>query len=234
MSTNPFVLRSVHFPPELDDELRQLAFDLRRPKADLIRSFIGAGLVRFKEETGRDRSRMAAFVDRYDPREGSQARANRDKVEADKARLRSAVDDQFKSVSSDAGGVPQTERLHYENPSFPSAATKVSVGGTDAAVGSFLPLFSNRSSILSPALPVLGTTSPVLGEERKAAIDQLREQLLASVANKDRFRRNVLLAQLAELEAEAGHRDRAEELRKQLAEQAREDADDDSSLYMPS
>ena len=38
------VLRSVHLPPELDEELRAIAFDLRLAKADLIRAFLQHGL----------------------------------------------------------------------------------------------------------------------------------------------------------------------------------------------
>src|SRR5262249_22254896 len=42
--TRPMVLRSINLPPELDDQLRAVAFALRRPKSDLIRMFVAEGL----------------------------------------------------------------------------------------------------------------------------------------------------------------------------------------------
>jgi predicted DNA-binding protein len=39
------VLRSINLPPELDDQLRAVAFVLRRPKSDLIRMFVADGLM---------------------------------------------------------------------------------------------------------------------------------------------------------------------------------------------
>jgi hypothetical protein len=38
------VLRSINLPPELDDQLRAVAFVVRRPKSDLIRMFVAEGL----------------------------------------------------------------------------------------------------------------------------------------------------------------------------------------------
>ena len=38
------VLRSINLPADMDEQLRTLAFQLRRPKADLVRYFINAGL----------------------------------------------------------------------------------------------------------------------------------------------------------------------------------------------
>ena len=38
------VLRSINLPADMDEQLRSLAFQLRRPKADLMRYFINAGL----------------------------------------------------------------------------------------------------------------------------------------------------------------------------------------------
>jgi hypothetical protein len=42
---NPsMVMRSVYLPPDMDESLRNLAFQLRLTKADLIRAFVAAGL----------------------------------------------------------------------------------------------------------------------------------------------------------------------------------------------
>jgi|ERR1700678_82397 hypothetical protein len=41
----PMVLRSINLPTELDDQLRAVAFVLRRPKSDLIRMFVADGLI---------------------------------------------------------------------------------------------------------------------------------------------------------------------------------------------
>jgi predicted DNA-binding protein len=38
------VLRSINLPADMDEQLRSLAFQLRRPKADLVRYFINVGL----------------------------------------------------------------------------------------------------------------------------------------------------------------------------------------------
>ena len=38
------VLRSINLPTDMDEQLRSLAFQLRRPKADLVRYFINVGL----------------------------------------------------------------------------------------------------------------------------------------------------------------------------------------------
>jgi len=43
--TNPsMVMRSVYLPPDMDEALRNLAFQLRLSKADLIRAFVAGGL----------------------------------------------------------------------------------------------------------------------------------------------------------------------------------------------
>jgi hypothetical protein len=38
------VMRSVYLPPDMDEALRNLAFQLRLSKADLIRAFVAGGL----------------------------------------------------------------------------------------------------------------------------------------------------------------------------------------------
>lgn len=48
----PFVLLLVHFPSEMDESSRQLAFELGRPKADVVRLFIRLGLDILKREAG--------------------------------------------------------------------------------------------------------------------------------------------------------------------------------------
>lgn len=40
----PMVLRSINLPADLDEQLRAVAFVLRRPKSDLIRTFVADGL----------------------------------------------------------------------------------------------------------------------------------------------------------------------------------------------
>ena len=46
-AARPMVLRSINLPAEMDEQLRSLAFYLRRPKADLMRHFVrlGFGLI---------------------------------------------------------------------------------------------------------------------------------------------------------------------------------------------
>jgi hypothetical protein len=46
----PMVLRSINLPSALDDELRRVAFVLRRSKSDLIRLFVVEGLARLMNE----------------------------------------------------------------------------------------------------------------------------------------------------------------------------------------
>ena len=43
---SPMVMRSVYLPEDMDLRLRQVAFLLRKSKADLIRAFVGHGLAR--------------------------------------------------------------------------------------------------------------------------------------------------------------------------------------------
>lgn len=50
--TRPMVLRSLNLPAEMDDQLRNLAFVLRRPKADLIRLFVDRGLIDMLDRLG--------------------------------------------------------------------------------------------------------------------------------------------------------------------------------------
>jgi predicted DNA-binding protein len=54
MSENPraMVLRSINVPPEMDEQLRRMAFVLRRPKADLIRHFVSKGLIEMTKRLG--------------------------------------------------------------------------------------------------------------------------------------------------------------------------------------
>jgi hypothetical protein len=40
----PMVMRSVYLPEDMDLQLRQIGFILRRSKADLIRAFVSSGL----------------------------------------------------------------------------------------------------------------------------------------------------------------------------------------------
>jgi hypothetical protein len=42
--TSPMVMRSVYLPEDMDLRLRQVAFTLRRSKADIIRAFVSRGL----------------------------------------------------------------------------------------------------------------------------------------------------------------------------------------------
>jgi hypothetical protein len=43
-TTPSMVMRSVYLPPDMDEALRNLAFQLRLSKADLIRAFVVGGL----------------------------------------------------------------------------------------------------------------------------------------------------------------------------------------------
>jgi|ERR1700760_1576929 hypothetical protein len=43
-TSSPMVMRSVYLPEEMDFRLRQVAFFMRKSKADLIRAFVGHGL----------------------------------------------------------------------------------------------------------------------------------------------------------------------------------------------
>ena len=55
----PMVLRSVHLPPEMDEQLRSLAFAMRLSKADLIRAFVEEGLVALTRDLGESPSEQA-------------------------------------------------------------------------------------------------------------------------------------------------------------------------------
>ena len=82
-STRPMVLRSVHLPAELDEQLRSLAFHLRRPKADLIRFFVGDGLQELTRRLGRDPSpeamaKVAEELRSYELPEAKQEALQRD------------------------------------------------------------------------------------------------------------------------------------------------------------
>jgi hypothetical protein len=61
------VLRSVHLPPEMDEALRTLAFELRLSKADLIRKFVSAGLASLQQqrEQGMDSAALRHEAERY-------------------------------------------------------------------------------------------------------------------------------------------------------------------------
>ncbi|MFL9895478.1 MULTISPECIES: hypothetical protein [Paraburkholderia] len=61
MADRPFALRSVHFPPDMDESLRQLALELNQPKAAVIRLFIRCGLDALKREAGSDRRKTEQF-----------------------------------------------------------------------------------------------------------------------------------------------------------------------------
>jgi predicted DNA-binding protein len=58
------VMRSVYLPPEMDESLRNLAFQLRLSKADLIRAFVSSGLNQVAQSLGSqpDEERVAAVA----------------------------------------------------------------------------------------------------------------------------------------------------------------------------
>lgn len=47
------VLRSFHLPADMDEELRHVAYELRRAKADVLREFLEEGLVRYRTQGSR-------------------------------------------------------------------------------------------------------------------------------------------------------------------------------------
>ena len=51
-SASTMVLRSFHIPQDLEDKLRSLAFQLRCPKADLVRHFVAKGLDELTRQSG--------------------------------------------------------------------------------------------------------------------------------------------------------------------------------------
>ncbi|TDY16980.1 hypothetical protein B0G81_8136 [Paraburkholderia sp. BL6665CI2N2] len=65
MADRPFVLRSVHFPPDMDESLCQLAFELNQPKAAIIRIFVRCGLDALKREAGSGRRKTEQFFRHY-------------------------------------------------------------------------------------------------------------------------------------------------------------------------
>jgi predicted DNA-binding protein len=66
MPSEPMVLRSINLPPELDDQLRAVAFALRRPKSDLIRMFVADGLSllrdRLRSASENDVQNLSAYI----------------------------------------------------------------------------------------------------------------------------------------------------------------------------
>lgn len=91
MAARPFVLRSVHFPPEMDESLRQLALDLNRPKAEVIRLFIRCGLDALKREAGSDRRKTEQFLLDHDtPSVRARKTTNESSFDEDVVRVRRA------------------------------------------------------------------------------------------------------------------------------------------------
>lgn len=66
MVDRPFVLRSVPVPPDMDESLRQLAFELNQPEAAVIRLFIRCGLDALKRAAGLDRRKTEQFFRDYE------------------------------------------------------------------------------------------------------------------------------------------------------------------------
>jgi hypothetical protein len=85
------VLRSINLPASLDEELRSLAFFLRRPKSDLVRYFIVRGLTTLRDHLGQNPSdAMLQKVARELDEDGS-ASQHQANVERDLQRARQST-----------------------------------------------------------------------------------------------------------------------------------------------
>lgn len=77
------VLRSINLPADMDEQLRSLAFQLRRPKADLVRYFINVGLTQFTRNMERNPSAETLETLRQQIAEGGGSVVERDGIAAD-------------------------------------------------------------------------------------------------------------------------------------------------------
>ncbi|MBV8034136.1 hypothetical protein [Roseateles sp.] len=83
------VMRSVYLRPEMDAELRNLAFQLRVSKADLIRAFVAEGLKEMQRHLGANPdeqkiARIAATVGsaQLTPQEAERSEAAMERIRA--------------------------------------------------------------------------------------------------------------------------------------------------------
>jgi Ribbon-helix-helix protein, copG family len=82
-ATKPsMVMRSVYLPPDMDEALRNLAFQLRLSKADLIRAFVAGGLNNAVRSLGPkpDEARIAKVAEGFAPGRLPEAEERRGRV----------------------------------------------------------------------------------------------------------------------------------------------------------
>jgi predicted DNA-binding protein len=77
------VLRSINLPTDMDEQLRSLAFQLRRPKADLVRYFIDVGLTQLSRSMRQNPSAEALERLGQQIAEGGSSAVEHDGIEAD-------------------------------------------------------------------------------------------------------------------------------------------------------
>jgi predicted DNA-binding protein len=77
------VLRSINLPADMDEQLRSLAFQLRRPKADLVRYFINVGLTQLTQSMRQSSSSEALERLSQQIAEGGSSAVEHDGIAAD-------------------------------------------------------------------------------------------------------------------------------------------------------
>jgi len=85
----PPVLRSVHLPADLDDKVRQLAFDAKNTKSDVIRKLIQAQIKWIDHQFGGDVAAIAEYLAAIDV---PGTKVITDGFEEDLLRIRHAVE----------------------------------------------------------------------------------------------------------------------------------------------
>jgi hypothetical protein len=96
------VMRSVYLPEDMDLRLRQVAFALRRPKADLIRAFVSRGLRALPGDIDSSTSSKAVVLDQILAELGPISEQERLAFETDKKQLAEAVNAQPYAKQKDA------------------------------------------------------------------------------------------------------------------------------------
>lgn len=113
--TRPMVLQSISLPPELDDQLRAVAFALSLRKSDLVRLFVANGLnglvkhlssaSKSEEEIQRIRNDFLARLAEIDR---SYPESQRQELQEDFVRIQRFLDRQQKGA---AGGMTEPQFL---------------------------------------------------------------------------------------------------------------------------
>ncbi|CAN7807419.1 hypothetical protein LJR267_010839 [Paraburkholderia hospita] len=209
MTARPFVLRSVHFPPEMDESLRQLAFELNRPKAEVIRLFIRLGLDILNREAGSDRHKTEQFFRKYETRS----------IRAGKTANESSRDDDIAHVRKTGGQVRRSKELEPKElvPSMPALYSgfypDLKYRPTSRDDSHFIPVVPFPSAPIDMAISAAGIALQM--GNLQEALDLIRFSIKHGSSQIYRRRGRDLLLLLAVEERRAGHYEKAQELERE-------------------